>query len=138
MKLSEELGKWRIDRPDEWKMDEFRRRAKELEAERDVLAAQVENLVYISKELSGCIAEYEILPEKSVKQAMFNMNKRLQTRIATTPQQCLAEIRAEAARAGFIAGVNWVFDTPSTEITTGNANEAANQYAHDIRQGGDV
>ena len=41
MKLSTELGKWRCDRPDEWKMDEFQRNAEKLEAERDALAAQV-------------------------------------------------------------------------------------------------
>ena len=29
--LSEQLKQWRIDRPDEWKMDEFIRQAKELE-----------------------------------------------------------------------------------------------------------
>ena len=44
MKLSAELGKWRCDRPDEWKMDEFQRNAEKLEAERDALAAQVEAL----------------------------------------------------------------------------------------------
>lgn len=32
MKLSVELEKWRIDRPDEWKMDEFIRKAAELES----------------------------------------------------------------------------------------------------------
>jgi len=31
MKLSEELEKWRADRPDEWKMDEFIRNADALE-----------------------------------------------------------------------------------------------------------
>jgi hypothetical protein len=31
MKLSEELKSFRIDRPSEWKMDEFMRKAKQLE-----------------------------------------------------------------------------------------------------------
>ena len=31
MILSEELTSWRIDRPDEWKMDEFIQKAKQLE-----------------------------------------------------------------------------------------------------------
>ena len=31
-KLSEYLAKWRADRPDEWKMDEFIREARKLEA----------------------------------------------------------------------------------------------------------
>jgi len=30
-KLSEQLKDWRADRPDEWKMDEFIRQAKEIE-----------------------------------------------------------------------------------------------------------
>ena len=33
MKLSEELNKWRCERPDEWKMDEFIREAERLECE---------------------------------------------------------------------------------------------------------
>lgn len=32
MRLSDELEKWRCDRPDEWKMDEFIRKAREIEA----------------------------------------------------------------------------------------------------------
>ena len=31
-KLSEELSDWRAERPDEWKMDEFIRKAKKIEA----------------------------------------------------------------------------------------------------------
>jgi exonuclease VII small subunit len=37
MKLSEELKHWRIERPDEWKMDDFIRKAQELEEEVDRL-----------------------------------------------------------------------------------------------------
>lgn len=33
MRLSDELLAWRADRPDEWKMDEFIRMAKRLEAD---------------------------------------------------------------------------------------------------------
>ena len=31
MRLSTDLENWRIDRPDEWKMDEFIRKARQLE-----------------------------------------------------------------------------------------------------------
>jgi len=41
-KLSEYIEAYRIDRPDEWTMDEFVRKAVKLEAERNELAAQVE------------------------------------------------------------------------------------------------
>jgi hypothetical protein len=60
MKLSEELGKWRIDRPDEWKMDEFRRKAEKLEAERDALATSLRNLLFACSSVyssSQCFAE---------------------------------------------------------------------------------
>jgi len=36
MKLSDELKSFRSDRPDEWKMDEFIRKAQELESQVDV------------------------------------------------------------------------------------------------------
>jgi hypothetical protein len=53
-----------------------------------------------------------------------------------SPAACLADVRAEAGRAGFWAGVNWVFDSPLVEITSENTTDAANQYAESIRQGG--
>jgi hypothetical protein len=45
MKLSVELEKWRADRPDEWKMDEFIRKAAELESNRDAI---IERLLCLS------------------------------------------------------------------------------------------
>lgn len=50
MKLSTELGKWRCDRPDEWKMDEFQRNAEKLEEERNALQAQVEVLLPLARQ----------------------------------------------------------------------------------------
>lgn len=83
MKLSKELELWRCDRPDEWKMDEFRRNAEKLEAERDALAVQVEHIRAV------------------FKQELFNAKglAALEKAIDSTPQQCLAEIRAEAVKA---------------------------------------
>lgn len=63
MKLSEELLNWRIDRPDEWKMDEFVRKAvaleKELElvqtlqANKDFLQWIYDRLIYVHRESSS-------------------------------------------------------------------------------------
>lgn len=59
--------------------------------------------------------------------------------IDATPQQCLAEIKAEAGRAGFIAGyhkmhIEFVGSLASSE----GAEFAADQYADKIRQGVDL
>ena len=42
IKLSEDLEYWRIERPDEWIMDRFIRKAKELEREIEQLKAEGE------------------------------------------------------------------------------------------------
>jgi len=55
VKLSIELSKWRCDRPDEWKMDEFIRNAEKLEAERDALAVTVNKFSSIRKEWGGLV-----------------------------------------------------------------------------------
>lgn len=111
---------------------------KQIKAERDALAAQVENLLYVSKELSACISEYKNLPQQSVKQAMFNINNRLQPRINLTPQQSLNEIRAEAGRAGFIAGYHKMhIEFAGSLAPSGSAGMAADEYAESIRNGGE-
>ena len=68
MKLSEELGKWRIDRPDEWKMDEFMRNAEKLESERDTAMAQ--NL----EQLNNCLAALQIANKRIDKLEKYNLD----------------------------------------------------------------
>lgn len=50
MKLSTLINKMRIDRPDEWSMDELERMAIELEKQRDELLAALERLVLAKSE----------------------------------------------------------------------------------------
>lgn len=68
MKLSEELGKWRIDRPDEWKMDEFMRNAEKLESERDTAMAQ--NL----EQLNNCLAALQIANKRIDELEKYNLD----------------------------------------------------------------
>lgn len=96
-------------------------------AERDALAATLSEIQQASQDYSdGKITRYEFV-------------KKLAFLAAVQPQQHLAEIRAEAGRAGFIAGYNeccrQVFGSPAPEYATPHF---ANQYADKIRQGGDV
>jgi len=96
------------------------------------LQAQVENLWYVAKELSGMIGEYRGCQENSLRQAMFDFNERLRPRIRATPAACLAQVKADAGRAGFIACGQWVDGEDDGRHTIA---EAADQYAERIRQG---
>jgi len=81
MKLSKELELWHCDRPDEWKMDEFRRNAEKLEAERDAFLAELQKA-------NAIILDLQRNPPKFT-------------------EQHLAEIRAEAV----LQFAHWAFDT---------------------------
>lgn len=114
MKLSEELELWHCDRPDEWKMDEFRRNAEKLEAERDALSAQVELFNNVRKQFNNTVmGEYEAL------MAMFEL-------CCSDASDALAEVRAEAV----LQAVK--FFEPARDIDV----EALESYAAKIRQGG--
>ena len=101
----------------------------ELLAENEALAAQIETLksLFPLDCLVGCdgMLNYPIKKYNNVVDA-FNL----------APQQCLAEIKAEAGRAGFIAGyhkmhIEFVGSLASSE----GAEFAANQYAAKVQQG---
>jgi hypothetical protein len=127
MKLSKELELWHCDRPDEWKMDEFRRNAEKLEAERDALAAQVEAL---KDAANSAYCHWNSSSD------VFGGMKRLIAAVEATPAQCLADVRAEAGRAGFIAGCELIIDLVSDGSNTGAYKFHADEYAKKIRQGG--
>lgn len=100
MKLSVELEKWRIDRPDEWKMDEFVRNAQKLEAERNELAATVEALRKAYKNLSGAIIDMDDCEDESDEIAaascrVFNVMQDGYADIDKTPQQHLLGVLHE-------------------------------------------
>lgn len=56
--------------------------------------------------------------------------------IKLTPQQCLREIEANAGRAGFIAGAEWWAQCEIDDTLHLNEDEAADEYAAKVRQGG--
>lgn len=63
MKLSEDLKNWRIERPDEWKMDEFIRLAQELEQRQKTdqpLGSAICDLTKIA-ELGQAYAHFELI-----------------------------------------------------------------------------
>lgn len=130
MKLSEELGKWRCDRPDEWKMDEFQRNAEKLEAERDALAAQ-------NKELLCYIADAEAWFNKHDPNGYVSPKRK-------QAQQHLAEIRAEAVER-FADELAKRVEVPDASPTRAEYYKAAirhvlifaNKHAAKVRKGGE-
>jgi hypothetical protein len=108
MKLSTELGKWRCDRPDEWKMGEFQRNAERLEADRDAFASRLEDaeeqyseLHDINTELAAQVSRLQTFIKKTCEKwggvpelepTVWN----LQRAASESPAACLAQVRAEA------------------------------------------
>lgn len=81
--------------------------------ENEQLRNKVESLTYIANELSSCIDEFKTLPEKSLMQAIFNMNDRFSSRIKSPESlQYLAQVKAEAHKAGYIAALITHTDEP--------------------------
>lgn len=54
--------------------------------------------------------------------------------LEATPAQCLAEVKAQAGRDGFIAGADSYFDRHSDEEMSEHVLNSADQYANQIRQ----
>jgi hypothetical protein len=137
MKLSKELELWHCDRPDEWKMDEFRRNAEKLEAERDALAAQVEKLKPLARRcLWGAInwndhnfgPLHKYCRESAAEAGVYTIDQ-ANTLLEEAPAQALAEIRAEAV----LQFAHWAFDTcPNIDCMFDDKDD----YIAKIRKGG--
>lgn len=104
---------------------------KQLQAERDALAAQVEVL---KDSINKCTVDGV---------ALLRLSSELKQAVAATPRQHLAEIRAEAGRAAIYALFE-VGNCPQYEngagdgfIECGDALKFADQYAAKVRQGGE-
>jgi hypothetical protein len=102
--------------------DQLRDSNDKLKTERDALAAQV-----------GLIRETW---GKAKLSEMCNDITSIRKAINATPVQCLAEIRAEAGRAGFVAGINYL-DKVWCKDATSDVVVAADEYAAKVRQGGE-
>lgn len=95
---------------------------KQLQAERDALAAQVEAL---KDAINKCTVDGV---------ALLRLSPELKQVVAATPQHHLREVRADAGRAGYLQGAKeWCPDEilPEDEILT-----SGNDYAESIRQEG--
>lgn len=113
----------------------------QLKAERDALAAQVDALrVAIKPFATGGVCSaiaresYSIMYERIKDWHGVSEFKKAQTAYNATPQQCLAEIKAEAGRAGFIEGVRQMCDN-EIGILGHDAESCANHYAARVRLG---
>lgn len=97
------------------------------------LEAQVEHLCYQITKIALC---YDNNTGHEPSLSVFHRAlDEAQEFIEKAPQQCLAEIRAEAGRAGYLQGhLDAMGDTD--EIDKEHAEYRANQYAEQIRQGG--
>ena len=126
MKLSVELAKWRIDRPDEWKMDEFIRNAEKIESERDnALAQNAELVAHIDAIKDAWMAAGSWPDTGKEKRVIANA-------INAAPAQHLRDHDAEAGRAGFLACSQWInYEDDGRHTVT----EASDEYAEKVRRG---
>jgi len=133
VQLSEELAKWRADRPDEWKMDEFIRNAAALEqqlataaAERDALAAQICGIKEAIDNLRAAKGYYARTTAWMVVNGA----------VSKTPAACLAQVKADVAQEYYYMG--WEHSL-STKAEDGDhyacGRRLAKQLSDQIRQG---
>ncbi len=98
----------------------------ELKAERDALAAHALELI------KACQLAVSMFVANDIN--VPNTIETLQDAIDATPRLCLAEIRAEAGRAGYLQGRLDAMGDPD-EIDKEHAEFRASQYAAKLRQG---
>lgn len=111
----------------------------ELLAERDALAAQVSALLNGGNWLISMVTRLaeERIEHKLASHLELRLKKTAELFEQEYPQQCLAEIKAEAGRAGFIAGYhNMHIEFVGSLASSEGAEFAASQYAAKIRNTG--
>ena len=99
MKLSIELSKWRCDRPDEWKMDEFIRNAEKLEAERDALALENRKLKIFGAEIDAIMRNQDNVWSRQISA----LCEKVDFAINQDTKTLLAAHDAEVAKAAYLA-----------------------------------
>lgn len=121
-----------VDRTKELEM--VKRTANELQQSNAELAAQVELLRNGAQAFSFSFTNDDE-EAKDISESTLCRFADLQDCIAKTPAQCLDEIRAQAGRAGFIAGINArrgiEYDVHNGDWKA--ADRAADEYANTIR-----
>lgn len=106
-----------------------------LTAERDALQTQVDELRVKSKALveqAERTLDFDIGNHHALKGTAYALDNALDA----TPAACLAHVRAEAGRAGFVAGTECCSDYLDTYYADIDFTRHADQYAELIRQGG--
>lgn len=103
-------------------------------AERDALAAQVEALTAHGNALAtaASMATGAMAVGSPVTKFCVEAVKRFNAVKASTPQQCLRDVKAEAGRAGYLQGYE---DSMMTKFD-GFSKELADEYAAKVREGG--
>jgi len=116
---------------------------KHLKSERDALVVMIESLIKAIKAIENDCIECSYDDESGYFIGNDAMSNACELAHYATPQQALAEIRAEAGRAGFIAGAatghaeGYDYGLIRGENPTGfDFSDEADQYAEQIRQGG--
>jgi hypothetical protein len=105
----------------------------EILAERDALAAQN---IKMMQAILYCTIYLDDNKLNSIATGSKAHNM-LADAVVSTPQQCLAEIKAEAGRAGFVAGYHKMhIEFVGSPANGDGAEFAANQYAAKIRNAG--
>jgi hypothetical protein len=89
---------------------------------RDTLAAQVEVLKGVMQSMADAHLEDDEV--EAAEQFLIH--------IRATPASCLAQVKADAGRAGWLACCDWI-DSDKIKQTCSD-EQAANQYAERIRQ----
>jgi hypothetical protein len=105
----------------------------ELKAERDALAAQAKALKDLAEFWINRAKPYQ--PSEREYKTWLALGYGSNA-MRSTPQQHLAEIRAEAGRVGFIAGYHKMhIEFVGSLAPSGSAEIVADQYAAKVRQG---
>ena len=95
------------------------------------LAAQVEVLQSWLRQ----VAELINLDGGTAIDWLIDTHQEMLSAAKSTPAACLAQVRAEAGRAGFVAGAEWWAKCELEDTLHLDEQSAANQYAESIRQG---
>ena len=107
------------------------KRIAELTNERDALVAQVEQLRDLL--IRAVKGEQYIIESDLIAAIGSDLQSEISEAIEATPAHCLAEVKAQAGRDGFIAGAEFIQKGGYLSLPAG-----ADEYANQIRQSAKV
>jgi hypothetical protein len=104
----------------------------QIERQNQELAAQVEALSKLHSDLTNADMVFEDDAHSGYLITTEQIDE--MEHLLATPAACLAHVRAEAGRAGFVAGAEWWAKCELEDTLHLDEQSAANQYAESIRQ----